>query len=98
VWNWKTDEEDLGGAGSLHTKTGNQLVDEPDFPYSYWYVWEDKHLDYMKARAGDHASKFFSYAIGTFKWARNNIEYPGCESSCLGLLPPGLTWSCEEMT
>lgn len=36
-------------------------------------------MNYMAVRASDHGSKGFEYFIRAFAWARNNVEYPGCE-------------------
>lgn len=67
----------IGGAGSLHTSNGKQLVETDEFAYSWWYGWPEKHLEYMTVRATDHGAKGFATLIRLFKWARNNVERPG---------------------
>ncbi|KAL1854566.1 hypothetical protein Plec18167_003229 [Paecilomyces lecythidis] len=63
----------IGGAGSLHLRTGKQLCDANGFAYK----WPDAHLDYMRARMLDHGQRGFSTFIYLFKWARSNYQNPG---------------------
>jgi putative NADH-flavin reductase len=79
----------IGGAGSLYTKEGIQLVDTKDFCYSWWYDWPDIHLDYLRIRAYDHGVSGFSRMILLFKYARNNVEKPSCTFSSI-LMPRDL--------
>lgn len=73
-----TYKRSTGGAGSLHGSDGVQLVDRPEFAYSWWYRWPDVHLNYMRTRAYDHKATGFGRFITGFKWARANIQRPGC--------------------
>lgn len=42
------------------------------------YGWPEKHLEYMLVRVTDHGSRGLATIIRLFKWARNNVERPGC--------------------
>lgn len=68
-----------GGAGSIHGSDGIQLVDRPDFAYSWWYNWPEVHLNYMRTRAYDHKSRGLGRFVTGFKWARANVQHPGCK-------------------
>lgn len=46
------------------------------------YGWPEKHLEYMLVRATDHGSRGLATIIRLFKWARNNVERPGCTFVC----------------
>jgi putative NADH-flavin reductase len=86
----------IGGAGSLHVESGADLADEPEFPFRNWYSWSDPHLNYMQIRAKDHGNMGFSRFIGSFHWARNNIEHPGWFSWMLRPLARLLMWRMKK--